>query len=410
MSDELIEEFDPTLDHSFDGEPNEDFTDVVPVSEEESTTDSESDQDEESVQAEETEEAEPVEDLDYQSSFTYRRINNDSDVDVSYPTIHYEMVSEHGEPETLKPVFDITNATLRARFYDATVISFEYSLGTRVSEPEDLCKFSIKIMELIGDDKKTIEFNLGTRKPMIYDPVTGREVQDDEADPIREAVFYDPSFSLNEETGRYELTVYVGAKCGTGSSVFGFNDSEVFVELMETDDHPSTILSYRAILPPFILQGLPEKHGSASDPVIPEGESRADYGYDPDTGEYTIAPYSQNAYGFDRDFMFTNSEPLYKIVTSGFMPDGLRDYDFSDFGASLVNDKTGSRYSLRWSEEDAEKETIDVLKWAGDDSFCAAQFDIKKWTVFLIGDPAFSGVGMNTVTASATVREPDINN
>lgn len=409
MSDELIEEFDPTLDHSFDGEPNEDYTDVVPESEQDTTTDSESGQDDESGH-EETAQEEQVEDLNYQASFTYRRINNDSDVDVSYPTIRYEMVSEHGEPETLQPVFDITNATLKARLYDATVISFRDSLGTRVSEPEDLCKFSIKIMELIGDDKKTIEFNLGTRKPMIYDSATGREVQDDKADPIQEAVFYDSSFRLNEETGRYELTVYVGAKCGTGSNVFGFNDSEVFVELIETDDHPSTTLAYRAILPPFILQGLPEKCDSAADPVIPDGESRTDYGYDPDTGEYTIAPYKQNAYGFDRDFMFTNSDPLYKIVTSGFMPDGLGDYDFSGFGASLVNDKTGSRYSLRWSEDDAEKETLDVLKWAGDESFCAGQFDVKEWMVFLIGDPEFSGVGMNTVTVSATVREPDINN
>lgn len=409
MSEELIEEFDPTLDHSFDGEPNEDYTDVVQESEQDTTTNSESGQDDESAQEESAQE-EQVEDLNYQSSFTYRRINNDSDVDVSYPTIRYEMVSEHGEPETLKPVFDITNATLKARFYDATVISFGDSLGTRVSEPEDLCKFSIKIMECIGEDRKTIEFNLGTRKPMIYDPVTGRQVQDDEADPIREAVFYDPSFALNEETGRYELTVYVGAKCGTGSNVFGFNDSEVFVELIETDEHPSATLRYRAILPPFILQSLPEKCDSAADPVIPDGESRADYGYDPDTGEYTIAPYKQNAYGFDRDFMFTNSDPLYKIVTSGFMPNGLGDYDFSGFEASLVNDKTGSKYSLRWSEDGVSSDSLDVIKWAGDDSFCAAQFDIKRWTLFLVGDPEFSGVGMNTVTVSATVREPDINN
>lgn len=409
MSDELIEEFDPTLDHSFDGEPNEDYTDIVPESEQESTADTESSQENVSEQ-EESEEAETVEDLAYNASFTYRRINNDSDVDVSYPTVRYEMVSEHGEPETLKPVFDITNATLKARFYDATVITFEDSLGTRVSSPEDLCKFSIKIMECIGDDKKTTEFNLGTRKPLIYDPVTGRQVQDENAEPIRDSVFYDPSFALNEETGRYELTVYVGAKCGTDSNVFGFNDSEVFVELMETEEHPSAMLVYRAILPPFILQGLPEKHDSASDPVIPDGESRTDYGYDPDTGEYTIAPYKQNAYGFDRDFMFTNSEPLYGILTSGFMPDGFGDYDFSGFVASLVNDKTGSRYSLRWSEEASVKETIDVLKWAEDDSFCAGQFDVKKWTVFLVGDPEFSGVGVNTVTVSATVREPDINN
>lgn len=408
MNDELIEEFDPELDHSFDGEPNEDYTAVVPGSEQESKQDATDDQ--EPDREEESEQDESVEELDYQSSFTYRRIDNDSDVDVSYPTIRYEMVSENGEPETLQPVFDITNATLKARFYDATVISFKDSLGTSLREPEDLCKFSIKIMECIGDDKKTIEFNLGTRKPMIYDPVTGRQVQDENADPIRDSVFYDPSFTLNEETGKYELTIYIGAKCVSGSSVYGFNDAEVFVELMETDDHPSAILVYRAVLPPFILQGLPEKPESASDPVIPDGESRTDYGYDTDTGEYTIAPYKQNAYGFDRDFIFTNSDPLYEILTSGFMPDGFSDYDFSDFGASLVNDKTGSRYSLSWREEDAESETLDVLKWAGDDSFCAGQFDVKKWTVFLVGDPEFSGVGVNTVTVSAIVREPDINN
>lgn len=404
MNEELIEEFDPELDHSFDGTPNEDYTAVVPDP-------PAPEQDPEPDPEPEPEPEEPVEEIDYQASFTYRRLNNDSDVDVSYPTIHYELVSEHGETQTLQPVFDITNATLKARFYDATVISFEDSLGTRISEPQDLCKFSIKIMECIGDNTKLVEFNLGTRKPMIYDPVTGSKVQDEEADPIRDAIFYDPGFRLNEETGKYELTIYIGAKCGTGSNIFGFNDAEVFVELLETESHPSTTLEYRAILPPFILQGLPEKYESVSDPVIPDGESRTDYGYDPDTGKYTIAPYKQNAYGFERDFIFTNSDPLYEIVTSGFMPDGFRDYSFSDFEASLVNDKTGSRYNLGWREEEGEsRKMLDVIKWAGDNFFYTGQFDIKKWMIFLVGDPEFSGVGMNTVTVSAMIREPDINN
>lgn len=381
MNEELIEEFDPTLDHSFDGTPNEDYTAVVP--------DPPAPPAPEPVEPEEPEEEEePIEEIDYSAYFTYRRLQNDEDVDVSYATISYIPDPEHGGYD--RPDFGITNASLKARMYDVTVIEFSDTLGSHLGSVDDLCKFEMTVMECIGNNRKSVTFNMGTRVG-----IPG----------FKESIFYDPGFRYNEETGKYELTIYIGAATLDG---YGFNDAEVTVKFLEEIDGVIPAVKYRAILPPFILQGIPIK-GAGEDRVIPDSESRVDYGYDPSTGQYLAEPYKNNAYGYDRDFLFTNADPLYKIITSGFMPDNLRSYfEFSGFSADLVNDKTGSKYALNSVADGSNvKYPIEVATWElGSPS--NAQMEVYEWTTDL--NPEFSGVGQNTVTCSASVVPKSINN
>lgn len=382
--EELIEEFDPELDHSFDGTPNEDYTAVVPDPPAP-----------EPVEPEEPEEPdqppvleEPVENLDYSAYFTYRRLQNDEDVDVSYPTIAYIPDPEHGGQT--RPDFGITNATLRARMYDVTVIEFSDTLGSHIGSADDLSKFEMTVMECMGNNRKTRTFNMGTRIGI---------------DGFKESIFYDPGFTYNEQTGKYELTIYIGAASSDG---YGFNDAEVTVKFLEQIDGVFPAVKYRAILPPFIVQGLPIK-GAGEEKVIPDDESRVDYGYDPSTDQYLAEPYKNNAYGHDRDFLFTNGDPLYQIVTSGFMPDNLRSYfEFSAFNAALVNDKTGSKYSLHSVSDGSEvKYPIEVATWEiGSPS--RTRMEVYEWTTDL--NPEFSGVAHNTVTCSASVVSKSINN
>lgn len=381
MNEELIEEFDPTLDHSFDGTPNEDYTAVVP--------DPPSPPAPEPVEPEEPEEPEePIEEIDYSSYFTYRRLQNDEDVDVSYATIAYIPDPEHGGG--LRPDYGITNATLKARMYDATVIEFSDTLGSHLGSADDLTKFEMTVMECIGNNRKTQTFNMGTREGIIIN----------ERSDFQESIFYDPYFKYNEATGKYELTIYIGAATSDG---YGFNDAEVTVKFLEQIDGVFPAVKYRAILPPFILQGVPVKDAGV-DKVIPDTESRVDYGYDPTTGQYLADPYRNNAYGYDRDFLFTNGDPLYKIITSGFMPDNLRSYfEFSGFNAALVNDKTGSKYALdsvqkELTEDDTKQ--IDVVTWELG-GLRRTQMEVYEWTTDL--NPEFSGVAHNTVTCSASI-------
>lgn len=335
------------------------------------------------------EQEEPVEKIDYSASFTYRRLPNDKDVDVSYATIAYIPDPEHGGGE--RPVFGITNATLKARMYDATVIEFSDNIGSHLGSADDLAKFEMTVMECIGNNRKSVTFNMGTR-----DGIPG----------VKELIFYDPGFTYNEQTGKYELTIYIGAAAGT----YGFNDAEVTVKFREGIDGVFPTVKYRAILPPFIMQGLPIK-SEGEDNVIPDDESRVDYGYDPSTGQYLAEPYKNNAYGYDRDFLFTNGDPLYKIITSGFMPDNLRsDFEFSGFNAALVNDKTGSKYALDSVQKeltDDDTKQIDVVTWELE-GLRRTQMRVYEWTTYL--NPEFSGVGHNTVTCSASIVPKSINN
>ena len=387
MNEELIEEFDPTLDHSFDGTPNEDYTGIIPDPPAPVP---------EPVEPEEPEEPEePIEEIDYSSYFTYRRLQNDEDVDVSYATIAYIHDPEHGGG--LRPDYGITNATLKARMYDATVIEFSDTLGSHLGSADDLTKFEMTVMECIGNNRKTQTFNMGTRKGITHD---GRS-------DFKESIFYDPYFKYNETTGKYELTIYIGAATFDG---YGFNDAEVTVKFLEQIDGVFPAVKYRAILPPFILQGIPVK-GAGEDRVIPDTESRVDYGYDPSTGQYLAEPYKNNAYGYDRDFIFTNGDPLYKIITSGFMPYTLsKDFEFSGFSADLVNDKTGSKYALdsvqkELTEEDTKM--IDVVTWEIG-GLRRTKMEVYEWTTNL--NPEFSGVAHNTVTCSASIVPKSINN
>ena len=341
------------------------------------------------------EQEEPVDKIDYSASFTYRRLPNDKDVDVSYATIAYIHDPEHGGG--LRPDYGITNATLKARMYDVTVIEFSDNLGSHLGNADDLTKFEMTVMECIGNNRKTQTFNMGTRDGIIINGIPG----------FKESIFYDPGFSYNEQTGKYELTIYIGAAASGG---YGFNDAEVTVKFLEQIDGVFPAVKYRAILPPFILQGVPVKC-AGEDRVIPDSESRVDYGYDPSTGQYLADPYRNNAYGYDRDFLFTNGDPLYKIITSGFMPDNLRSYfEFSGFSADLVNDKTGSKYALdsvqkELTEEDTKM--IDVVTWEIG-GLRRTQMEVYEWTTYL--NPEFSGVAHNTVTCSASIVPKSINN
>lgn len=351
--------------------------------------------------------SEDVDQLDYRSTFTYERINNDVDVDASYSIITTVI-----EDEVPRAHFDTTNATLKARFYDHTRIKFSDNSGMVIDPAEALKNMTINVTECLGANRKSVTFNMATRK-IIRDGVETEE-------PCDDFIFYDTFLTYNTETQQYEMSIYIAARCGFFNE-HGFNDSIVTVTYNSVRDGEvlgTSTLKYRTVLPPFILQGVPYKQDpDEADSVFPNAAERPDIGYDPDTYDYVIKSYSDNSQGYDRDFFFTarqrNAEiqgkPLYLIPTSGFLTSELaQNYEFSDCDAYLVNDATESKIRLEQESMTVHEnvDTVEVMTQPNT-TYCGT-YNVVEWTHRV--EAPDRGFYKNVATVSAAVVERSINN
>ena len=347
--------------------------------------------------------SEDVDQLDYKSTFTYERINNDVDVDAYYSII--TTVIEDGVP---RAHFDTTNATLKARFYDHTRIKFSDNSGMVIDPADALKNMTINVTECLGANRKSVTFNMATRKILIDGVETGKTCDD--------FIFYDTFLTYNTETQQYEMSIYIPARCGF-SNLYGFNDSIVTVTYKSVNEDGEELgtstLEYRTVLPPFILQGIPYKQDPDEvDSVFPNSAERPDIGYDQDTDSYVIPSYSENSQGYDRDFFFTarqrnaeiSGKPLYLIPTSGFITHELvPDYEFSDCDAYLVNSATESKISLEQESMTVHEnvDTVEVMTQPNT-TYCGT-YNVVEWT-HRVEAPDI-GFHKNVATVSAAIVE-----
>lgn len=348
-----------------------------------------------------------VDQLDYRATFTYERINNDVDVDASY-----SIITEELEDGVLRPHFDTTNATLKARFYDHTRIKFADNSGMVIDPAEALKNMTINVTECLGANRKSVTFNMATRKILVDGVETGETCED--------FIFYDTFLTYNTESQQYEMSIYIAARCGFFNE-FGFNDSIVTVTYNSVRDGEvlgTSTLKYRTVLPPFILQGVPYKQDpDEADSVFPNAAERPDIGYDAESDSYVISSYAENSQGYDRDFFFAarqrnadiTGKPLYLIPTSGFITRELApDYEFSDCEAYLVNNATESKIRLEQEDMTVHEnvDTVEVLTQPN--NTCSGTYNVVEWNHRV--EAPDRGFYKNVATVSAAVVERSINN
>lgn len=339
-----------------------------------------------------------VDELDYVSTFSYERINNGADVDTSYVY-----------PKVEGP--EVHNATLRGRFYDHTRVKFSDNSGIEIDPSNAVKHMTMVVSECLGADRRLVRFNMGTREMLDED---GNVIRDEYGQPVicKEPIFYDNTLTKNEVTGEYELSVYIAARCTESEEFVGFNDCEVKITFDQINDDGDSvgqsIVRYRTVLPPFIVQGPPHKlRQSDIDSVFPEAASRPDIGYYEHGDTYVIHSYSQNSQGYDRDFFFTNGVPLYVINTSGFMPANFSsEYEFSEVEANLVNDSTESRVPLEFMNKVSGTNYIEVMELDGD--IYQGEYEKSVWTHAISAAPG--SLYKNIVNVSASVIPSSINN
>ena len=351
--------------------------------------------------------SEDVDQLDYRSTFTYERINNDVDVDASYSIITTVI-----EDEVPRAHFDTTNATLKARFYDHTRIKFSDNSGMVIDPAEALRNMTINVTECLGANRKSVTFNMATRNILVDGVETGETCDD--------FIFYDTFLTYNTETQQYEMSIYIAARCGFFNE-HGFNDSIVTVTYNSVRDGEvlgTSTLKYRTVLPPFILQGVPYKQDpDEADSVFPNAAQRPDIGYDAESDSYVIPSYAENSQGYDRDFFFAarqrNAEiagkPLYLIPTSGFLTSELApNYEFSDCDAYLVNDATESKIRLEQESMTVHEnvDTVEVMTQPNT-TYCGT-YNVIEWNHRV--EAPDRGFYKNVATVSAAVVERSINN
>lgn len=328
-------------------------------------------------------------------------VNNDQDVEVSYPKITLGSADRPGSI----PYYYITNAKLNKRMYDCHVIRIRDNAGTNFADPVGLLNFVINIREATSYRSKNLTFNMGDRKfvdDSTYEPSGGE---------CEEAVFYDPYFTYSEESGFYELMIYIAARSNGPDGDKGFNDAVVTV-IQKPQENRDTNYSvrYRTVLPPYLIQGEPvKKYPDEEDPVFPTDASRVDIGVD------TIRYYYENAHGYNRDYLFTNNAPFYEVNVSGLMPSFLgSDFDFENVSGFLVNDMTEAKIPLTTYSAMPESGSITLDVMTIDNAQYTAGFYLREWKVDLEAS-AYSGTSQypythkNTVVVSGELRmnEPE---
>lgn len=336
---------------------------------------------------------------DLTNAFKSIRQSNDKEITASYTTS--EVVVEDGRERLL---VNVTNAKLHPYMYDATTISVENIPELELWNPDIMKRCWLSINEILGENRE-LTFNLGTRL-------------DKDGLPITASVFYDTQFVYNSEEDRYELTIYVPAKCSDGTNTEGFDDSYVLFECTEPESHipeeqdpenPYVLLSitgqYITALPPLIVQGKAEKkEPGAADPVFPPNADRCSI------GEGTIPSYYENSQGYTKDYLFTNAEPLYHVMTSGFIPDSMKEQvSFVDVSGYLMDEITESVNMLETEWKETKTETMDVMTILdGQSSPMTGNFEVSVWETLIKNDwaasPENSATIKNVVTVSAAIQ------
>lgn len=335
---------------------------------------------------------------DLTNAFKTIRHSNDLEITASYTTS--EVVIEDGR-ERLHVY--VTNAKLYPYMYDATTISVKNIPELEIADPDFMKRCWLSITEFLGE-RREIVFNLGTRLDRYGVPVTA-------------SVFYDTQFVYNSVEDRYEMTIYIPAKCSDGKNTDGFDDSYVSFECEEPESHipeeqdpenPYVRLivdgQYITSLPPLIVQGKAEKkENSVEDPVFPTSADRCSI------GEGTIPSYYENSQSYTRDYLFTNADPIYHVLTSGFIPDGMKEQvSFANVSGYLVDELTESVNILPTSACGTETKTLDVMRILdGTSDTMTGDFEVSVWETLIKNDWAYANKTTikNVVTVSAEIQE-----
>jgi hypothetical protein len=161
--------------------------------------------------------------------------------------------------------------------------------------------------------------------------------------------------------------------------------------------------SYRTNLPPFIINGRPVKRNpNEEDPVIPSYADRVNFGVD------TVPSYYENSQGFQNNYLFTNSTPMYTITASGYLPKYLDEiYEFREIQAYMLNEKTSMKTDLPISLVSTSQNELSVMKVDGSSVPFKSQFDLTTWQYDLYSDTysASSGTIFSTSCISGTLAE-----
>lgn len=250
------------------------------------------------------------------------------------------------------------SVTLNPFLYDNTIIYFDKDL----SASDALSKFRITVQEGIGSSRKSISFRMS-------------DFKDGGTDYSNEAIFYPSTFN-RESDGKYSLSIYIAARCANGGTSVGFNDCNVAIESDELDLY----VIYPTWLPPVIEQGLPvKKNPSEEDPVFPADANRTDI------GAGYLSDYMNNAHGYSEDYFFSNSEPLYEVTASGFMPSNLQGNNFTEVQSKLVNTITSMEIPIAITDQSTETKDVEVLKSSTHGSMTDT-FEITKFVQSLNSD------------------------
>lgn len=287
----------------------------------------------------------------------------------------------------------IETAKLHRGAYDAAKITYKDNSNIDYSDPKNLAGFWIEVRELAGPDMKITRFNMLTRK------------SDDDIDCWNEHVYFANSFVKNVADNSWEILIYIPLKSKRGSDTAGFYDSVVSVSRENITEVRST--EYYTALPPYLVQSIAEKRENlAQDKVFPEEASRTDI------GEGTIEYYYKNSLGYDRDYLFTNSDPLYIVKVRGSVPEPLDEYlQIEDLDAKLVNSDTTMSKDLLLTSAANSSETIDVLSImgsSGEEKYTSSMI-VHNWEVELKNEEysAARSSLMNLVEITATLVSKD---
>lgn len=250
------------------------------------------------------------------------------------------------------------SVTLNPFLYDHTIVYFDKDL----SASDALSKFRMTVQEVIGSNRKSVSFRMS-------------DFKDGGTDYSNETIFYPSSFT-RESDGRYSLSIYISARCSNVGSHVGFNDCNVAIESDELDLY----VTYLTWLPPVIEHGFPVKRNpSEEDPVFPANANRTDI------GAGYLSDYMNNAHGYSEDYFFSNSEPLYEVTASGFMPSSLQGNNFTEVQSKLVNTITSMEIPIAITGQSTEMKDIEVLKSSTYGSMTDT-FEITKYVQSLNSD------------------------
>lgn len=285
----------------------------------------------------------------------------------------------------------IEDAVMYPYMYDATKIFYRDSLGTDLSVEDSIKNFELSLTESVSSDRKAFEMNMYTRK------------DENGVDHWNEKVFYSDSFVYDPNTGYYTLVIYTPAKSeDQDHNGLGYNDSVISVEENMSAPPESAYLrvsvEYRTNLPPCLIQGIPKKvNPSDGDLVFPSDATRVDIGVD------QIPDYYSNSQGYDKDYLFTNSNPLYVADASGFLPSDIKDdYTFSAVSAYLENTDTTMITPVEvnlLSSGSVNENAIDVTENGSTTSY-SAQLEKYIWRTNIAANTTGSVKNVLTIEAS----------